>query len=113
MYCEMTSTNCKVLNYSIQCLDLEFVVKELIEKVTGEGGIYDIFVECLLYYLSEKYSMFYIPNVDIDRHEGIMNLKFESGTLLIDNASTSHMKRHIKRTWPLEANACIDVYDFQ
>ena len=112
-YREMTSATCKLDHYIIQCLTLEFVVKELMDRVIGEGGIYDIFVECLLYYLPEKYSMFYAPDVDIDRHEGVMNLMFENGTSLIDNASTSHMKRHTKGTGPLEADACVDVYDFQ
>ena len=57
--------------------------------------------------------MFYAPYVHIDRYEGAMNLMFESGTFLIDNASTSHMKRHTKGIGPLEVDACIDVCDFQ
>ena len=32
---------------------------------------------------------------------------------MIDNASTSHMKRPTKGIGPLEADACVDVYDFQ
>ena len=98
----MTSATCKLDDYIIQCLALESMVKELMDRVIGEGGIYDIFVECLLYYLLEKYSVFYTPDVDIDRHEWVMNLIFESGTSLINNASTSHMKRHTKGTGPLE-----------
>ena len=83
------------------------------DKAIGEGGIYDIFVECLLYYLPKKYSVLYAPDVDIDRYEGVMNLMFESGTSLINNASTSYMKRHTKGIGPLEVDACVDVYDFQ
>ena len=109
----MTSATCKLDHYIIQCLALESVVKELMDRIIGKGGIYDIFVECLLYNLPEKYSVFYALDVDIDRHEGVMNLMFENGTSLIDNASTSHMKRHTKGTGPLEADACVDVYDFQ
>ena len=104
-YCEMTSATCKLDHYIIQCLALEFVVKELMDRVIREGEIYGIFVECLLYYLLEKYSVFYAQDVDTNRHEGIMNLMFENNTSLINNASTSHMKRHTKGIGPLEADA--------